>query len=240
MMEFDLNEVADYNGKDGKPVYIVYEGKVYDVSESKLWKGGSHMRRHAAGADLSGDFSAAPHGVEVFERYPQVGVIKKAEEKAEPDEAMPEFVAAMLKRFPFLRRHLHPMTVHFPIVFCMAAPFFTLLYLLTGVKSFETTATHCLAAALLTTPAIILTGLFTWWLNYMAKPVHAVTIKLVTSVVLFFVLLITFTWRMSNPAILDTLSAQGLAYFLLVLSLAPLVSVIGWYGAKLTFPYEKE
>ena len=43
---------------------------------SGLWAGGEHMAGHFAGADLSAEFPEAPHGEEVFERYPQVGVLK--------------------------------------------------------------------------------------------------------------------------------------------------------------------
>ena len=34
------------------------------------------MAGHFAGADLTGEFADAPHGEEVFERYPQVGVLQ--------------------------------------------------------------------------------------------------------------------------------------------------------------------
>jgi uncharacterized membrane protein len=56
------------------------------------------------------------------------------------------------------------MTVHFPIVFMFSTTVFTLLYLATGDKSFDTTALHCLGAGFLTES--MLTGLYTWWLNY--------------------------------------------------------------------------
>ena len=48
--------------------------------------------------------------------------------------------------FPMLRRHPHPMTIHFPIVFMFSTTLFTLLYFLTGVRSFELTALNCLGA----------------------------------------------------------------------------------------------
>jgi hypothetical protein len=42
------------------------------------------------------------------------------------------------------------------------------------------------------------------------------------------------------PNILDSLSGEGLLYILLVLSLSAMVTVIGWNGASMTFPVEKE
>ncbi|MCE5241678.1 MAG: DUF2231 domain-containing protein [Syntrophobacteraceae bacterium] len=237
MLELDPEELARYDGKDGKPVYIAHAGRVYDVSESRLWKGGLHMRRHHAGKDLTTDIGGAPHGTEVLERYPQVGVVRKAETE---ENRVPDWLAPVLRRFPMARRHLHPMTVHFPIVFMLAATFFNLLHLVTGVGAFETTGLHCLGAGLVFTPVVMLTGLFTWWLNYLARPTRPVTIKIFTSIVLLLVALGAFTWRLEHPGIPDSFSADGVVYFLLILSLTPLVTVIGWHGAMLTFPIEKE
>jgi len=58
-------------------LYIAHGGKVIDVTASKLWKGGLHMKRHHAGKDLTTDIQAAPHKLEVLDRYPQVGVLKQ-------------------------------------------------------------------------------------------------------------------------------------------------------------------
>ncbi len=237
MRGFEIEELAAFDGKDGRPVYVVHDGKVYDVSESKLWKGGVHMRRHHGGGDLTTDIQAAPHGPEMLERYPQVGVIKAP---GAPMDQVPEFLERIFRRFPMLRRHPHPMTVHFPIVFMLFTTVFNLLYVITGHKPFETTALHCNGAGLLFFPVVILTGLLTWWINYLAKPMRPVNVKIGVSLVLFVVSLITFTWRMARPHVLDGLAGSGLVYLLLVLSLAPLVAVIGWFGAQLTFPFEKE
>src|SRR4030065_267922 len=68
---------AGLTGKEGRPVFIAFQGKVYDVTKSPLWGNGLHMNRHPSGKDLAGDISAAPHGTEVFERYPMVGTLKK-------------------------------------------------------------------------------------------------------------------------------------------------------------------
>ena len=75
MKELDSNALAEFNGSNGKPVYIAYQGKVYDVSKSKLWKSGIHQKYHQAGADLTEDIEAAPHEADVLRRFPQVGAL---------------------------------------------------------------------------------------------------------------------------------------------------------------------
>ncbi len=236
MNEIEPEELGKYNGKDGNPAYIVHKGSVYDVTKSAKWKGGSHMLRHHAGGDLTAEIAAAPHGVEVLERYPQVGVVKKKE----ADRPLPAALSRLLARFPMLRRHPHPMTVHFPIVFAFSAAMFTLLYLATGMAGFETTAFNCLGAGLLFTPVAMATGYFTWWLNYEARPLGAVMIKQILSWILIGMELAAFVWRLAVPDILVPFRAASALYLICILSFIPLVSVIGWFGASLTFPVEKE
>jgi len=236
MKEFDLEELAKFNGEDGKPVYVALHGKVLDVSDSRLWKGGVHMKRHHAGRDLTTDIKGAPHGPEMLARFPQVGLLRREA----PERAIPEAVSSLIRRFPMLRRHPHPMTVHFPIVFMFSTTIFNLIYLITGIKSFEITALHCLGSGVLFTIVAITTGLYTWWLNYMAKPVRAVVIKKRVSIIMLVIALVAFIWRILAPDISDSSGIGSILYFLLVLSLFPLVTVIGWFGASLTFPIEEE
>ena len=239
MQQFDIAELEKFDGKDGRPVYVAHKGKVYDVSNSKLWKNGLHMKRHHAGHDLTADIQGAPHEADVLERYPQVGTLK--EEVAEVAEIqIPAALEWLLEKSPMLRRHPHPMTVHFPIVFSFTTTVFNLLYLITGVKSLEITALHSLAAGILFTVVAIATGLYTWWLNYMAKPMTAAKVKIPLSLTLLLVQIIVFIWRLNVPMVMDSLQGANLIYLLLVLSLFPIVVVIGWFGAHLTFPVEHD
>ena len=236
MKEFDTDELAKFNGENGNPTYIAYDGNVYDVSESKLWRKGQHMNRHHSGVDLTTEMQAAPHESDVLKRYPQVGILKKV---VVEEQVIPQPIAWLIDRFPFLRRHPHPMTVHFPIVFVFSTAFFNLLYVVTRIKSFELTALHCLAGGILFSIVGISTGIYTWWLNYMAQPLKPVKIKLPLTILMFFTEVIIFVWRMLTPDILDTINTASVIYFMLVLSLIPMITVIGWYGASMTFPVEK-
>jgi predicted heme/steroid binding protein/uncharacterized membrane protein len=238
MKEFEPESLSQFDGKEGKPVYIVYRGRVIDVTGSKLWKTGLHMKRHQAGKDLTTDIEAAPHGLEVLERYPQVGTLKEKKEEAE--RPMPRTLSFLLGRFPILRRHPHPMVVHFPIAFMFSPTLFNLLYSITGIRTFETTAWHCLGGGILFAPLTIGTGYFTWWLNYLAKPMRPVTIKIRFSILLLAISILAFIWRILNPEVLTSSTAGSTLYFLLILSLIPIVTVIGWFGASLTFPLERK
>lgn len=237
MKEIDIQTLSECTGKDGRPVLVAYEGKVYDLSMSKLWNTGLHMNRHQAGKDLTSDIHAAPHTPEVLQKFPQVGVLKKA---PSTERKISEVLSKILNRFPMLRRHPHPMVVHFPIAFMFSAPVFTLLYLLTRIESLEVTAVYCLGGGFLFTPLAMLTGWFTWWLNYLGKTMKAVTIKIWLSFSLLLIQMMVLSWRVLDPTILRSLHGESILYLLLMFSVIPVVTIIGWYGATLTFPVKKE
>jgi predicted heme/steroid binding protein len=72
MKDYTLSELAEFNGRDGKPAYVAYQGVVYDVTDSPMWSGGDHQAAHDAGADLTAEHDDAPHDVYVTD-YPVVG-----------------------------------------------------------------------------------------------------------------------------------------------------------------------
>jgi predicted heme/steroid binding protein len=75
MRRLTREELSQYNGRDGCPAYIAYDSKVYDVSKSFLWKKGRHQVLHTAGVDLTTELAAAPHGEDMLERFPVVGML---------------------------------------------------------------------------------------------------------------------------------------------------------------------
>lgn len=74
-LELTLEELKEFNGKDGKAAYIAVDGVIYDVSNSSRWRNGEH-NDFLAGNDLTeGIKNVSPHGIKVLERMPVVGKI---------------------------------------------------------------------------------------------------------------------------------------------------------------------
>jgi predicted heme/steroid binding protein len=76
--EFTPEDLAPFDGREGRQALVGYAGKVYDLSASRMWSGGTHVRRHAAGADQSQAIALAPHGEEKLAAFPVVGTLRPA------------------------------------------------------------------------------------------------------------------------------------------------------------------
>jgi len=77
---FTERELQQFDGTRGRPAYIAYDGIVYDVTASTLWRSGLHKDLHYAGTDLTRTrmrtpgglpsqvegYRQAPHTAEVF------------------------------------------------------------------------------------------------------------------------------------------------------------------------------
>jgi uncharacterized membrane protein len=153
---------------------------------------------------------------------------------------LPPTWARLLDRCPRLRRHPHPAVSHFPIVFMLSATFFSLLFVITGDRSFDATAFYCLGGGLLSMPPAVATGLLTHRLNYPGGADKTVHREKALSYAVMIIASVAFVWRWLNPRVLDDLGGVNFIYFLLVLSLTPLVTANGYFGGMLAFPLDQE
>lgn len=71
---YTKQQLALRNGQDKPEIWIAYKGKVYDVSESRVWKNGKHYE-HWAGQDLTDELQDAPHTELVFEKFSVIGIL---------------------------------------------------------------------------------------------------------------------------------------------------------------------
>lgn len=73
---FSRSQLALRNGTEKEEIWVAYQGVIYDVSESRLWRNGKHYE-HWAGQDLTEELDQdAPHTQEVFGRFVAVGKLK--------------------------------------------------------------------------------------------------------------------------------------------------------------------
>ena len=70
---FTLEELAEFDGNDGRRAYVAVDGLVYDFTDLPRWSGGTH-NGFEAGQDLTEALhEVSPHGDRVLSRAPIVG-----------------------------------------------------------------------------------------------------------------------------------------------------------------------
>lgn len=82
--EMTLEDLAAFDGKEGRPACFAFDGKIYDATHSKLWKQGIHMGRHNSGNDLTEALKLAPHGSDKLLAMPIVGELIVSDSQKAP------------------------------------------------------------------------------------------------------------------------------------------------------------
>lgn len=233
LKRYTAADVALGDGKEGRPALVVYKGQVYDVTGSKLWRNGVHVKAHTAGGDLTSAMGAAPHDDKVMERFQPVGVYM--EEGPAPGVRVPPPLFEFI-----LSKHPHPISVHFPIALGLAAALFVFLSLLLTAEPAHTwlkqAALFNLLVGALGTPPAIATGLLSWYYNYSSVWTPIYRAKTYLSIALC---LLTAAALVIRFALLDGTETSGAWYWmycLLVMAHAPTVMGLGYFGGKITFP----
>jgi len=72
-LELTLEQLKQYDGKNGNLAYIAVDGVIYDVTNVSQWKNGGH-EGYSAGQDLTDAIkNSSPHGVSKLKGVPVVG-----------------------------------------------------------------------------------------------------------------------------------------------------------------------
>lgn len=220
---FTERELKAFDGGEGRPTYIAYQGKVYDVSASLLWEKGIHVGRHSAGEDLSKLLSNAPHSEDVLMKFPVVGELSQ-------QKSFNETLIRKIENF-----HFHPMLVHFSIAYSIGASLFSMLYILTGESSFETASYYILFLAFLAAPPAGFSGLFSWMVTYERRMSKTYLRKILYTIVLTTLVTLCFVWRVNDPNILVSKMYLSYLYLGMMVSQTPIVIILGYLGGKITF-----
>ena len=75
MKTYTRGQLALRNGQDKPEIWVAFQGLIYDMTHSKLWKNGKHYE-HWAGQDLTPELADAPHSEKVFEKFTTIGVLE--------------------------------------------------------------------------------------------------------------------------------------------------------------------
>lgn len=226
--QFTVEELKQFDGKEGRPAYFAMDGVVFDATNSRLWRNGTHVRKHNAGEELSAAIMTAPHGKSVADRLPRVGIV--AEEVAPAPATAVETVQLPWFAALFYKLHAHPASVHYPIALCAVASFLHAVSLLCDCPTTRTVALWNLVIGLVSSPVPIVSGFVDWVYQFEGRPTTLFMAKIVLSVVLLVIGAVVLSLHFlagGQPAVL---------YHLLMLSFAPLVMLLGFFGGRITFP----
>lgn len=226
-------ELKKYNGKDGNKAYVAFEGKVYDVTESELWTDGNHEDMHMAGEDLTESMEAAPHAKEVFDTFKQVDTLEAPKEGLVSEERMEKL------RDWYYKFHPHPVTAHFPIALHIYAGIFNVLFLFDKTNLYEQMVFYSLAIATIAGIGSMITGLFSWWVNYNLSRGKNFIIKIYLANITLVLGLVGMGIYFYAKESIYTLDAIGIVYHSIVFLTVFSVMGLGYYGGKISWPAQR-
>jgi len=220
--QFSIAELSQYDGKDGRRAYFAYKGKVYDASNSRLWRGGKHASTHVAGIDLTEALLKAPHHEEILARLPIVGYLT-------PKQTLGQKFLRNIDSF-----HPHTTLVHLSIASTVLAPFSFIGWIIDGSNVFNGVTLFLLIVGLITLPLSFLTGVFSWIVNYETKATRSFSLKYFFGTLLLVSIIGSFLFRITSPD--WVLGDTGQQYFLGILFIQCGLSLaIDFYGKKIVY-----
>lgn len=224
----NTDKLKEHSGKGNKPAYVAYKGKIYDVSGSALWRGGTHMSRHQAGEDLSEFMPLAPHGEEMLARLKEVDTLDSPGSLTMDGK---EVLRALYRKF-----HPHPITIHFPLGISFFAALMQAVYLLAMAQSFDFAAFYALVIAALTIFPAIAAGTLSWWINYNMTMTAIFRNKLIFSAISGVLLMAAVLLRLSQPGLVFDSSSTEMIYSALIFLNIPCIFFVAANGGKITWP----
>lgn len=225
-------ELQQYDGREGRKAYVAYKGVVYDVTDSTLWKEGSHKKMHQAGEDLTSAMEGAPHSDTVFEGFVKVDTLEATgwSIASLSDLRSKEYWFRWYQKY-----HPHPVTVHFPIALHFFAAGMDLIFFINPHRNFESSTFYAFFTATVLGFVAMVPGIMSWWLNYDLKMIRALVIKLYVATLTLLLGVVGIVLRLNDHDIAYSSDLFGVLYHFTILITVPAVVVLAYYGGKLTW-----
>ncbi|MDT8338298.1 MAG: 2-oxoacid:acceptor oxidoreductase subunit alpha [Sulfurimonas sp.] len=231
-----IDELKQYNGKDGAKAYIAYKNVVYDVTDSPLWSGGEHEGMHFAGVDLTAQLANAPHGSDVFKELPVVAKLEDAAKTQEDQSSSHQSLKSKLSAW-YKKYHPHPAIVHFPIALHLFAAGMDGLFLMAPNEAYVLGVFYTFFVATVMGFVAMIPGILSWWVNYNFSMRRAFVIKLIVSTITLLLGVVAIGIYYENPQAVYEYSFEGVLYHAIVLVTGLNVIILGYYGGKITWGY---
>lgn len=204
-------QLKEFNGQNGKPAYIGFQGKVYDISKSDFWPNGAHMGMFQAGEDLTDKIHMSPHGEKNVFRFPVVDTLEDGAAVETANNAATDTVTPnsenmmsdvdkkmMEKRKWYKKNHPHPKMIHFPIGMIGYAFFVQVLAVIMSLVGHTDTANFLTATGIIVTAFAVLfiipaiaSGALSFYINYNGFANSILKKKMIGSAILLVLCVIT-------------------------------------------------
>lgn len=153
------------------------------------------------------------------------------------DELRQENKEAAKKRYRqwYAKYHPHPTVVHFPIALHYFSGFIDLLFF--ANPSTEYAATVFLSFFVATVMGLIalITGVFSWWINYNLVRSKLFVVKFIGAILTFLVGLVPLIQKFRDPDVPFSHGIDGWLYHGVIFITVILVTIVAYYGGKLTW-----
>ncbi len=73
VLELTMDELAQFDGKNGNKAYVAVDGDIYDVTGNRKWLNGEHENGITAGKDLTDLILDSPHGKDILKDFKVIG-----------------------------------------------------------------------------------------------------------------------------------------------------------------------
>ena len=237
-------QLKEFNGQNGKPAYIGFQGKVYDISKSDFWPNGAHMGMFQAGEDLTDKIHMSPHGEKNVFRFPIVDTLEDGAAVETANNAATDTVTPnsenmmsdvdkkmMEKRKWYKKNHPHPKMIHFPIGMFGLAFFLQILSIIFHLVDYKVALTIPVAS-----------GALSFYINYNGFANSILKKKIIGSGILFICGIIAVFAGLNEFTSSTTFFKYNplfSVYSLFILISFAVVTFIAAQGGKITWPEDK-
>ncbi len=127
------------------------------------------------------------------------------------------------------------MIIHFPIALHYFSAAADVLFLANPSKEYEAAVFLSFLIATVMGFVALITGVFSWWINYDFSMSRAFVIKLIGALFTLTVGLVPLLQKFTNPDVPFSTGLDGITYHAIIFITVISITIVGYYGGKITW-----